>query len=375
MRGSQNRSESSSLWARAIGLFVLFLGASWSFRINPALADSPFRLRVDVKSNQGNSAFVLRLNEETEATKMISINADTLGRLFYTLEIQSPSPDSFDLKLSCSSHAPYTYSVYALQPGVPFYNGNWSPLVERVNCKSATVLTILETFFLNTGQNNKATLALVARPYKANQPELTQGFVLHPSPGEYSGFLPLSKLTLASLNQSCELGGDAGEASVDPMNTVDIGVIFKDGAGNCSFKENGSFYISSPNDLFALRYSRRLTISSTYDQYELAVPRLILDPLIQGDSNSDGKVELKDFSAFKQDFNKPTSCFREYTSLAEPCADFNADGQVNIQDFGLLKGGFGYQNPHCALMFYSDDPGNAISNEYFANTEYPRCER
>jgi hypothetical protein len=64
-----------------------------------------------------------------------------------------------------------------------------------------------------------------------------------------------------------------------------------------------------------------------------------LVPLIPGDANYDGTVDLADFNLLK-------SHFANGSLWAE--GDFNSDGRVGLDDFNILKGNFGAQ------------PGNAV---------------
>ena len=61
------------------------------------------------------------------------------------------------------------------------------------------------------------------------------------------------------------------------------------------------------------------------------VPK-VSHPLIPGDANFDGTVDLQDFGILKTNFGGPGG-------WAE--GDFNADDTVDLQDFGLLKANFG----------------------------------
>jgi len=59
---------------------------------------------------------------------------------------------------------------------------------------------------------------------------------------------------------------------------------------------------------------------------------ITVTPTLQGDANSDGKVDLTDFGILKSNFGTGAS-------LAQ--GDFNGDSKVDLTDFGILKSNFG----------------------------------
>ncbi len=71
----------------------------------------------------------------------------------------------------------------------------------------------------------------------------------------------------------------------------------------------------------------------------------IVSPGLLGDANGDGRVDLADFTALKDNFGTGTM-------LAE--GDFDSDGDVDLADFQILKDNFGsvaVPEPACWLLF------------------------
>ena len=64
-------------------------------------------------------------------------------------------------------------------------------------------------------------------------------------------------------------------------------------------------------------------------------------PILPGDANGDGVVDLTDFGILKANFGAGT---------ARAQGDFNADGAVDLTDFGVLKDNFGKSGADSALQ-------------------------
>ena len=70
--------------------------------------------------------------------------------------------------------------------------------------------------------------------------------------------------------------------------------------------------------------------------------------LISGDVNGDGKINISDMGAFRQDFGKVGG------AIADPLTDMNGDEKVNIADMGIFRQNFGKTAEKDATVFLMD---------------------
>ncbi len=93
-------------------------------------------------------------------------------------------------------------------------------------------------------------------------------------------------------------------------------------------------------DLPAGRHTVEFKVRETGTQLD-AIEVLTSPPVLVGDANGDGRVDLADFGIVRTNFGR--SLFDGGAS-----GDFNGDGIVNLADFGLLRSNFGATLPALA---------------------------
>lgn len=128
--------------------------------------------------------------------------------------------------------------------------------------------------------------------------------------------------------------GDDGVRRVIVEALDSSGAIVKQGAVNA----DGTYRISLPEGEYTIRVvvpghlDGEATVSSQNNELDFG-------PLLAGDANGDGVIDLRDLQQAAKAFGKTSDQF----NFASSGADFNRDGEVDMLDISFILNNYGEQ--------------------------------